>query len=137
MKTPNSVDPLEVSLEFPAEGVTSTVAVTRVAEGLLRLESVVPMIDCVVFGDTVRVTALTATLYRFEHVAVSGGWRQHSYLVPGVEAARDLIAEIERRGAHWEIVFGGLFTVCVPPSLSDWDAEATAAELLPAGNPLR
>lgn len=120
----------EVNIEFPAEGVTTSASVTVVGDGLLRLESVPLLVEGVLFGDTIRVTRLAPTEYRFEGIAVSGGWKQYSFLIPGVGAAQDFISEIDRRGAHWELVFGGMFTVCVPPHLSDWDVEADARRLL-------
>lgn len=120
----------DVEVEFPEEGVTTTITVTVVGAGLLRLESVPLLVEGAIFGDTIRVTQLTPSLYRFEEVAASGGWKQLTFTTTGPGAVQDFITEIERRGARWELVFGGVLTVCVPPNLSNWDVEADARRLI-------
>lgn len=114
----------EPLVEFPSEGVTVSVPLTRVGDHLYRLAGVPFLVESAAFGDMIEVGPCEGGRLRFVRVFEPGGWRTFNYMLPAYkldgEWAQSLLAELTARGGHWERVLGGLLFVCVPPG-SDLD----------------
>jgi hypothetical protein len=118
------LDGEETSIEFPAEGVTTSAAVSAVGNNLYRLDSVPLFVASATFADIIEAEQLPEGRLRFTRVSEKSGWQVFNFVVP-----RELIdsnklamvlAHADRLGAHWERVFGGLLFICVPPGV-DWN----------------
>ena len=111
----------EPLVEFPTEGVTVSVPLTAVGDGLYRLDGVPVLAESASFGDVIEADLLADGRLRFVRVAEPGGWRTFDYILPAYridsEWGQLLLAELTARGGHWERVLGGLLFVCVPPGL--------------------
>src|SRR4051812_29416105 len=104
-------------VEFPAEGVTASVPLTPVGDGLYRLDGVPLFAESASFGDVIEAEPAACGRLRFVRVAVMGGWRTFDFILTphkiDSEWGLSLLAELETRGGHWERVFGGLLLVCI------------------------
>jgi hypothetical protein len=111
----------EPLVEFPDEGVTVSVPLTRVGERLYRLDGVPAFAESAAFGDVIEAEPAEEGRLRFVRVAEPGGWRIFDYIVPACkldgEWAQALYDGLTARGGHWERIFGGLLFVCIPPGL--------------------
>lgn len=117
----------EPLVEFPAEGVTVSVPLTPVGDGMYRLDGVPVLAESAAFGDVIEAETREDGRLRFVRVAEPGGWRTFDYMVPAYrldgEWAQSLLTKLTEQGGHWECVLGGLLFVCVPPD-SDLDPAA-------------
>jgi hypothetical protein len=115
------------SIDFPAEGVTSSAIVTELGERLFRLDSVPIFAESASFGDVIEADRVKAGTLRFLCVVRSGGWRTFFFLLSNEDRTSRRIASVlervERGGGHWERVFGGCLFICLPPG-TEWDPTA-------------
>lgn len=113
----------DARVEFPAEGITVSMAVTRVGPRLYRLDNV-PMVEGAGFGDVVEAEPLDSGVLRVVRVAEASQWRTFDFLISeqavGSDRVRRALERTERMGGHWERVFGGMLFICVPPG-EDYD----------------
>jgi hypothetical protein len=119
-------------VEFPAESVAVSVPLTPVGGRLYRLDGVPVGVGSAAFRDVIEAEAGEDGRLRFVRVIESSGWRTYDFILPRhkieSEWGRTLLRELEVRGGHWEVVFGGLLLVCIPPGLdldpTGWVASA-------------
>lgn len=116
----------EAVIEFPDDHVTVSVPATPVGDRLYRLDGVPIFVESAAFGDVIEAEPSADGRLRFARVAEPGGWRTFDFILSphniDSENGRWLLRELEARGGHWELVFGGLLFVCVPPGV-DLDPE--------------
>lgn len=130
----------ETSIEFPAEGVTSTAPVTQVGKRLYRLEGVPPLIESAGYLDVIEAEPIGDRAIRFVRIAERSGWRTLYFTAAAdwreSDEGRARLAEIEARGGRWEGMFGGLLFVCVPPGSDPADFGITEPSSKPVAVPL-
>src|SRR4051794_18774505 len=71
----------ETSIEFPAEGVTTSATVTKVGAALYRLDSVPVMIESVKFRDVIEADDIDGKTLRFRRVAEKSDWRVYDFML--------------------------------------------------------
>ena len=112
----------ETSVEFPEEQVTVTLELTQVGPRLFRIGSVPVMIEAASFGDVIEADSNTAGGLRFVRVAERGGWRTYDFVLPSelIESERvvTILDRVLSLGGRWELVFGGVLLLCLPPATS-------------------
>lgn len=108
----------ETAIEFSDEGLTTSCPVTRVGEGLYRLDGVPIGSESAAFGDVIEAEVVGGGRLRFRRVAQASGWRVYDFILPGAwldgDRGKRFLAELDDMGAHWERVFGGMLFICVP-----------------------
>lgn len=122
-------DPLIV---FPAESITVSLPITWLGGSLYRLDRVPLGVKAAAYLDVIEAEPGPDERLRFVRVVEPSGWRTHELVVPQHmiegEWADTLLQEVEALGGHWEIVFGGLLIVCLPPGVefdpATWKAPA-------------
>ena len=118
------------SIEFPAEGLTTSATVTQIAPRLYRLDSVPLFTELASFGDVIEADRIADDAIRFCRVTKPSHWRVFDFLLPKAtvegEKLKNVLAHAEQVGAHWELVFGDVVYICVPPEV-DWDPTAELA----------
>ena len=122
-------DPLIV---FPAESITVSRPITRLGGSLYRLDRVPLGVEAAAYLDVIEAEPGEDGRLRFIRVVEPSGWRTHElvvqqHMIEG-ERADSLLQEVKRLGGHWEIVFGGMLIVCLPPGIecdpATWKATA-------------
>jgi hypothetical protein len=121
------IDPtfdVHTSIEFPAEGVTTSADVTKVGPALYRLESAPICIESITFRDIFEAEELDETTLRFLRLVERSHWQTFDFLLAREtfdrENTRRVLQRVEDMGGHWERVFGGLLFICLPPGI-DWN----------------
>ena len=116
-----ALDGEELSIEFPDEGVTTSCAVSAVDDHY-RLDAVPMLVEAASYGDVIEATVVSPTTLRFVRVVRPGGWHVLSYVLPRdwreAPAAVGVLDEAARQGGHWEVAFGGVVVICLPPGCS-------------------
>jgi len=114
----------EISVEFPDEQVTLPLELALVGPRLFRIGSVPIMVETANFGDVIEAEPRADGSLRFVRISEKGGWRTYEFLIPSHLIASQSIAAIQDRalslGGHWELVFGGVLFLCLPPT-TDYD----------------
>ena len=114
----------ETSIEFPSEGLTTSVAVTAMGPRLYRLDTVPLFAESASFLDIVEADLQEDGKLTFRRVVQRSGWRVFDFILPRELIDSDklskVLAHADNLGAHWERVFGGVLFVCVPPEVA-WD----------------
>ncbi|GEM_PF-385928 len=117
----------ETSIEFPAEGVTTSVTLTKVGPALYRLDSVPLMVESVKFRDIVEADDMDGKKLRFRRVVQESNWRVFDFLLSKEDRDSEkidrVLRRVERIGGHWERVLGGYLLICLPPEV-DWNPTA-------------
>jgi hypothetical protein len=111
----------EPLVEFPSEGVMVSVPLVQVGDRLYRLGGVPVFAESASFGDVIEAEQGEGGRLRFVRVAERGGWRTYDFILPAhkidSEWGQSLLAELTKRGGHWERVFGGVLFLCIPPGV--------------------
>jgi hypothetical protein len=109
------------SIQFPAEGLTTSANVTQLSDRLYRLESVPLLSEAASFRDIIEADRLPDGKLRFCRIAQRSGWRTFSFLLSKEgsdnENIRRVLVKVDDAGGHWERVFGGFLLICLPPNV--------------------
>ncbi|MEM7248123.1 MAG: GNAT family N-acetyltransferase [Acidobacteriota bacterium] len=128
----------EMVIEFE-DGFSMNLAVTQVGPITYRLDNV-PWSDEAGFRDVIEVEETGPQEARFVRIVEKSDWQVQSVgLSRAMQASKELdryLEEVVELGGHWEQVFGGMLSVCLPPGvqhdLSDvrpaWEVRAYAAD---------
>jgi hypothetical protein len=126
----------EAAIEFPAEGLTTSCPVTRLGNGLYRLDGVAIGSESAAFKDVIEADEVGSGKLRFRRVAQPGGWRVYDHVLPrgwlDSDRGKGYLAELDAKGVHWERVFGGVLFICVPPGLAFDPTPSIQAAIRPA-----
>jgi uncharacterized protein DUF4265 len=117
-------------IEFPAESVTISIPITPIGRRLYRLDGIPFAVRSAAYGDVIEAVPGEGGRLQFLRVVAPSGWRTFDFAVPKgwmeSERGQALIGKVEALGAHWELMFGGLLFVSIPPDL-DFDPAAWLA----------
>jgi hypothetical protein len=109
----------ETAIEFPAERVTDACVVSKVGEGLYRLEGVLLLTELAGYRDVIEAEPVAPSRIRFVRVAKASGWRSCSFVLPRghleSRAGQALLERVTAAGGHWERLFSGVLVICMPP----------------------
>lgn len=126
----------EAAIEFPAEGLTTSCPVTKVGNGLYRLDGVPIGSESATYKDVIVADEVGTAGLRFHRVAQASGWRVYEYVLPSgwldSEPGTGYLAELTAKGIHWERVFGGMLFICIPPGLAFDPTHSIDAAIGPA-----
>ncbi len=107
------------AVEFPEEGVTLSLRVTRIGERRYRLDDVPFGIESAGFRDQVEAEHLDSGGLRVVRAVERSGWRTLEYAPPRGALHADhlerVIARVEEIGGHWEPFQDDRLILCIPP----------------------
>ena len=122
------------TIEFPAEGLTTSCPVTCVGKGLYRLGAIALGTDSAEYGDVIEADEVSSGRLRFRRVAEKSTWRGYSYILPREwfegDCGKRFLAELDARGVYWERGFGGMLFMYVPPGIP-FDAKSAIEATFP------
>lgn len=110
----------DVVMEFPDEGLSVSLPVTRVGKDLYRLDAVPYLSEVAGYADIVEAVPAEDDGLRFVRVVQRSGWSTHNFIVGRTAIKEDaalqaVLQDVLDSGGYWEAIFGGCLFICLPP----------------------
>ncbi|NVJ60087.1 MAG: hypothetical protein HWE27_06850 [Gammaproteobacteria bacterium] len=106
---------MDISIEFPDEGVSTGVAVEEMPTGYYRLIEHPTLCESAKYGDIVELKKLESNDFIFVKVVEPSNYQIADYVLPmEIAESTDLKIILERHmrsGGFWQTDFGGLLMV--------------------------
>ncbi len=132
----------DYKVSFPKESATAHLLMTPLGNGQYRLEETPVLLEePLFFRDIIQASRHLGRGLNFQQLVEKSGLRVYDFLLPlevaGSEELQVFLRRIKGDGGHWEVVFGGIVIIHLPPaSALDPEKEiqllAVAEELHPA-----
>ena len=111
---------MKISIHFPSEDCTvSGIEVSQIADNRIRLNEAPMLIESVGIFDLIEVEPIDDTTVKFVKVCEPANWTVYTWAIPQniaeSQKLTDSLLRIEKRGGHWDRVFGGLLNVYISP----------------------